>query len=79
MANFELPPTRMIPLDHSEFGGGRGLIDPERRRQRRLEPHEEMLEIYATDPALPNSGGAVAAGGQSIGPENSPETATIER
>lgn len=39
-----------IPKDHSEFGGGPGMIDPERRADRVLEPHEELWEIKATNP-----------------------------
>ena len=40
-----------IPADHSEFGGGPGMIDPQRRADRVLEPHEELWEIKATNPA----------------------------
>lgn len=40
-----------IPRDHSEFGGGPGMIDPQRRADRVLDPHEEGWEIKATNPA----------------------------
>lgn len=40
-----------IPSDHGEFSGGPGMIDPERRADRVLEPHEELWEAYATNPA----------------------------
>lgn len=40
-----------IPADHSEFGGGPGMIDPQRRADRVLEPHEELWEIHMTNPA----------------------------
>lgn len=45
---------RQIPRDHSEFGGGPGMIDPQRRKDRVLEPHEELWEMYATNPAAPD-------------------------
>lgn len=41
-----------IPADHTEFGGGPGLIDPQRRKDRVLEPHEEIWEIKATNPSV---------------------------
>lgn len=41
------------PSDHSEFGGGPGLVDPELRKDRALEPRDQLLEIYATDPGAP--------------------------
>lgn len=44
-----------IPPDHSEFGGGPGLIDPVLRKDRVLEGHQALLEIYATDPTDPQS------------------------
>lgn len=50
--------------DETEFGGVSGLIEEQRREERLLEPHEELLEIYATNPADPKS---------------TPETAKIER
>lgn len=40
-----------IPNDHSEFGGGPGMIDPEARKDRALEPYQELWEIHATNPA----------------------------
>jgi hypothetical protein len=35
---------------HGEFSGGPGLVDPVRRADRVLEPHEEVWEIYALSP-----------------------------
>lgn len=43
------------PADHSEFGGGSGLIDPMRRADRAITPEESLMEIYATDPSDPQS------------------------
>lgn len=40
-----------VPKGHTEFGGGPGLIDPEARKDRNLTAEEEMLEIYASNPA----------------------------
>lgn len=48
-------PYKKAPTDHSEFGGGPGLIDPVLRSDRLLEGHQELLEIYATDPSDPGS------------------------
>lgn len=39
------------PADHTEFGGGSGLIDSERRKDRAISPEESLMEIYATDPS----------------------------
>lgn len=44
-----------IPRTHTEMGGGDGLIDPMRRKDRVLEGHEELMEIYATNSADPGS------------------------
>lgn len=41
---------RKAPKDHSEFGGGPGLIDPESRKDRNLTNEEQLLEIYASNP-----------------------------
>lgn len=38
-----------IPKGHTEFGGGPGMIDPERRKDRVVSAEEEMRELYATD------------------------------
>lgn len=56
---------RKVKKTDSEFGEGRGLIDPIRRADRAIGQNsgplaversgEELLEIYATDPADPNS------------------------
>lgn len=43
------------PADHTEFGGGPGLIDPMRRADRAISPEEALMEIYATDPSDPKS------------------------
>lgn len=40
-----------IPKDHTEFGGGPGLIDPVLRKDRLLTNEEQLIEIYATNPA----------------------------
>jgi hypothetical protein len=42
-----------IPSNHTEFGGGPGLIDPEKRKDRELLGYERLWEIYATDPTPP--------------------------
>lgn len=47
-----------IPPNHTEFGGGPGMIDPVMRADRNLRPEEELWEIYATD----QSGGVAAQG-----------------
>ena len=57
-----------IPRDHTEFGGGPGLIDPVVREDRALEPHQEPWEVYATNPAPPPEGQEA---------ELDPQTATI--
>jgi hypothetical protein len=41
---------RKAPKDHSEFGGGPGLIDPESRADRNITNEEALLEIYASNP-----------------------------
>jgi len=50
------------PKNHGEFSGGPGLVDPEQRKDRNIGPAtgplvdervgEELLEIYATNPAI---------------------------
>jgi len=50
------------PANHTEFGGGEGMIDPEMRKDRIIgqsaetlaERHlgEELWEIYATNPSV---------------------------
>lgn len=44
-----------VPPEHSEFGGGPGLIDPKLRAARVVTPEEELIEIYATNPADPDA------------------------
>jgi hypothetical protein len=55
-----------IPEDHTEFGGGPGLVDPQLRKDRVFDsqPYAELWEVYATNPADENS---------------DPETVTLER
>jgi hypothetical protein len=48
-------PYKKIPPEHSEFGGGPGLIDRERRRDRALSSAERRMELMFTDPTDPNS------------------------
>jgi hypothetical protein len=81
-----------IPRNHTEFGGGPGLIDPEQRKDRVFtEPHMQLWEVYATNPAPASA--AVAPPGLTqaqaelameqraaeIALENEPETAPLER
>lgn len=53
-------PYKKAPKDHTEFGGGDGLIDPVRRADRVIGqnagplvqgPNEELMEIYFSDPS----------------------------
>lgn len=53
-----------LPSDHTEFGGGPGMIDPVRRADRVIGQQagpvvqgvgEELWEIYATNPADPTA------------------------
>lgn len=62
------------------------MIDPVMREERvfepygNAEPHTQLWEIYATDPARPQSAGPPFADQElPLGPENFPETATVER
>ena len=41
---------KRVPAGHTEFGGGPGLIDPERRKDRAVTAAEELMELYATNP-----------------------------
>lgn len=41
---------RKAPKDHTEFGGGPGLIDPESRKDRNITAEESLFEIYASNP-----------------------------
>jgi hypothetical protein len=38
-----------VPKGHTEFGGGPGMVDPERRKDRAVTPEEELRELYALD------------------------------
>ncbi len=66
-----MPYTReSIPDDHSEFGGGPGLIDPVLREDRLLTPEQQRMEIMFTNPAdasvavpQPDADGVVPAPG----------------
>lgn len=41
---------RKAPKDHTEFGGGPGLIDPEQRKDRVVSSEDEMMEMYLSNP-----------------------------
>lgn len=46
------------PADHTEFGGGPGIMDTEARKDRAFrgdQQHIPITEVYATNPADPNS------------------------
>lgn len=43
-----------VPSNHSEFSGGPGMIDPVVREDRTLETHQQLWELYATNPASPD-------------------------
>jgi hypothetical protein len=47
------------PIDHSEFGGGDGIVDPEVRKDRVLSSAQERMEIMFTDPTDPEADPAV--------------------
>lgn len=53
-----------IPPDHTEFGGGPGLIDPVLRADRVLTAEQQRMEIMFTNPAPPDTAalGAGSAG-----------------
>lgn len=73
-----------IPKGHTEFGGGPGMIDPMRRADRVLEPHEQLWEVYATNPAPPEVATGLTEEEMSLRAaqielENDPQTAKIER
>lgn len=53
-----------VPTNHSEFGGGPGLIDPELRKDRVLTAEQVRMEIMFTNPAPPDTAalGAGSAG-----------------
>lgn len=53
-----------VPSDHTEFGGGPGLIDPELRKDRVLTAEDKRMEIMFTNPAPPE---AAALGAGSAG------------
>lgn len=63
-----------IPDDHTEFGGGPGLIDPELRKDRVLSAEDQRMEIMFTNPAPPDSA-ALGAGSAGV---YEPGTATAE-
>jgi hypothetical protein len=46
-----MPYGLKTPDDHSEFGGGPGLIDPVLRKDRLLTNEQQLMEIYATETA----------------------------
>lgn len=45
-----MPYAKDVPADHSEFGGGPGIIDPVLRKDRNLKDYERLREIYAHNP-----------------------------
>lgn len=53
-------PYSKAPREHTEFGGGPGLIDPMSRKDRNVTAEESLMEIYATNPANPESDPATA-------------------
>lgn len=73
-----------IPRDHTEFGGGPGMIDPVLRTDRVLEPYQELWEIYATDPtggegAIGSTPEEIAAKKAESELRSKPENAIVER
>lgn len=66
-------PYSKAPKDHSEFGGGPGLIDPVLRADRLLRPEEERMEIMFTRPDDPNSNPEDALLGSNVTTYSSPE------
>jgi hypothetical protein len=52
-------PYVTAPSDHTEFGGGGGIMDPKAREDRAFHPNREshipITEFYATNPADPDS------------------------
>lgn len=44
-----------VPSDHTEFGGGPGLIDPELRKDRVLTAEQIRMEMMFTNPAPPEA------------------------
>lgn len=71
---------RVWSAEDSEFGLGRGIIDPVARQNRTLTPDQHLIEIYATNPSLPNVGnGELAPGEVLLTDENRPETCTVDR
>jgi hypothetical protein len=61
-----MPYTReSIPNNHGEFSGGPGLIDPVLREDRVLTPEQQLMEMYATNPADP-SVAALGAGSAGV-------------
>lgn len=72
-----------IPRGHTEFGGGPGLIDPEMRSDRAVTAEERLIEIYATNPAGPETAHgateeAITARAAEIEIENDPERVPID-
>lgn len=53
-------PYKKAPKDHSEFGGGPGIIDPVLRADRNISAEESLIEIYATHPNRADSDPATA-------------------
>jgi hypothetical protein len=53
-------PRKKAPADHTEFGGGPGLIDPVSREDRNVSARDQLMEIYATNPNDPEADPATA-------------------
>lgn len=68
--------------NHGEFSGGEGLINDEERRAARVigqeagplvqGPNEELMEIYATNPAY-----TIAPEGSGLAQNSEPETSDL--
>lgn len=72
--------TRTWTAEDSEYGAGRGIIDPQSRTNRVVSPYEQMVEIYATNPAPDNlKAGGIEAGKVTVGDDNLPEKAVVDR
>lgn len=48
-------PYKKAPKGHTEFGGGEGLIDPQVRKDRAVEPWQALMELHASNPMDPTT------------------------
>jgi hypothetical protein len=55
MKGLLIMPRKRAPIDHTEFGGGPGLIDPVLREDRLVSANDQLKEIYATNPNDPEA------------------------